>query len=707
MVSLPVHNEVIRAVAAKFMSVVGESELVPDDDTSVSSAYGSPSRPSSGKYSSPAKARSASRKKKGSQESVSSDTTDITDAQTAMIIKGVQAVIETRLEPTRANMGGSSVLAPDQDIRAALSPPSADFPNAHPPAPVSVGQHLAKSYVHLWRCLLDINCSDPHPIVVMAAKAVIFQVKVEVRMCWVCLGEDDVIGWCVVQMIKEKLTAEPSEKSIDEISGAGRRSEGILGYRDIGKDSPRAGSHDIPASGKDSVTTAVRGKPLTPPLFVNITDNSGPQGGGANIRRPMSAGFALDAVNGHFNDKMISEMALVSTVYDWNRKFFLRPDMGYEPVDDLLSPEGRERSNRMSMREEIKDLANRIAESFRVIQDQGLTTLLEKDSADFSFEGNGGFGGGRSSTASNHDMPRSGMPAALLPSSLTRFESRGIIRVENAELTSNAMFHAFHDILAASDDKGVGVWSLESGTQIMHIDTASSKDESSAKFKNGSAFTTTVGSSLITSLTWVNESLDTLVMAGCEDGSVKIWRDVGNSIEEGLQKSNEGDILTTESSGVLLASAFHALPDISGGSVGSGLVMSWQQKGGLLSAGGNSSTIRLWDVSQEKCVTTFQTGMDTCLTAMVAQTASVRGGFDQHAMWGSGIANNRSNSFFPDDNGPVYAWTFAGFADGSIGIYDQRVDTRGGRVHAAKEHNSWIVSAHLRADVPEVIDQYF
>lgn len=38
----------------------------------------------------------------------------------------------------------------------------------------------------------------------------------------------------------------------------------------------------------------------------------------------------------------------------------------------------------------------------------------------------------------------------------------------------------------------------------------------------------------------------------------------------------------------------------------------------------------------------------------------------------------------------------------SPGVFDQRVSSYGGKVHAAKEHNSWIVSAHLRADIPEV-----
>jgi len=48
-------------------------------------------------------------------------------------------------------------------------------------------------------------------------------------------------------------------------------------------------------------------------------------------------------------------------------------------------------------------------------------------------------------------------------------------------------------------------------------------------------------------------------------------------------------------------------------------------------------------------------------------------------------------------------WTFAGFADGTIGIYDERVYANGGRVHQARHHKSWIISAHIKVDTLEVI----
>ena len=365
---------------------------------------------------------------------------------------------------------------------------------------------------------------------------------------------------------------------------------------------------------------------------------------------------------------------------------------------------------RILMREEIKDLAKRIDESFRQIQDNGLTTLLEKDTSSISMDHYS-----TSSQPTNQEFQRQGMHVGLLPASLTKFESRGILRVENANLTSNAMFHAFHDILAISDDRGVGIWSLENGTQIMHLRASATtlgaqvfEPVVSSPGRNGKSSTNSNVNNgpkgpLITSMSWVNESLDSLVLVGCDDGTVKIWRDVGDSIEDSMKVMSEGytspENLTMASSGVVLASAFKALPDIAGGAVGSGMVLSWQQSSGLLSVGGNSSTVRLWDVSQEKCVTVFQTGVETCLTTLVSQTASFQNNISETS-WGAGIVGSGNSS--PSSNA-LFAWSFAGFADGSIGIYDQRVDTRGGRVHLAKEHNSWIVSAHLRADIPEVV----
>ncbi len=61
------------------------------------------------------------------------------------------------------------------------------------------------------------------------------------------------------------------------------------------------------------------------------------------------------------------------------------------------------------------------------------------------------------------------------------------------------------------------------------------------------------------------------------------------------------------------------------------------------------------------------------------------------------------SNFSDEDSAVPLTWTFAGFADGSIGVFDERVPLSGGRVHLSREHDAWIIAAYLRSDVPELI----
>jgi hypothetical protein len=210
----------------------------------------------------------------------------------------------------------------------------------------------------------------------------------------------------------------------------------------------------------------------------------------------------------------------------------------------------------------------------------------------------------------------------------------------------------------------------------------------------------------------------------------------GGSGGGGSDLSGGSPSASTTSPGVTLASAFQALPDISPRGVGgSGLITSWQQSSGMLAVGGNSATIRLWDVAREMCVTTFHTDVETCLTCLVSQAAvysqassssssssASQGSLSSQGLssmefseagatssssasahpvpsWGDAVASSAqaargggnssssssSNAFnsapdgMPGGNGrglgsnkpleSTFAWSFAGFADGSIGKY--------------------------------------
>jgi regulator-associated protein of mTOR len=282
----------------------------------------------------------------------------------------------------------------------------------------------------------------------------------------------------------------------------------------------------------------------------------------------------------------------------------------------------------------------------------------------------------------------------------TKFEQRTILNIENAQMTNHVMFHTFLDILAVSDGEEVGVWNLSNGSRVMNVrppprqshiirrahSRGSGSDRPSREFldRGGS-------DPRVTAMQWVNESHDALLMLGADNGTVTLWRDTSVSDTGSIDGTSRSD---SSSSGSIsrggggsggdahestsIASGFFALPDVADTTRGSGLVMSWQQSSGTLVVGGNSNTLRLWDLGREQCVRVFSTGFDTCTTALASR-----------AVTGPEGEKNLS-------------WTFAGFADGSIAVFDERVQGTG-CVSSAREHSAWVVSAQFRPDVPEII----
>ncbi len=78
----------------------------------------------------------------------------------------------------------------------------------------------------------------------------------------------------------------------------------------------------------------------------------------------------------------------------------------------------------------------------------------------------------------------------------------------------------------------------------------------------------------------------------------------------------------TPNTSLTVATSFLALPDIAETSRGSGLITAFNQESGILTVGGNSPTIRLWDLSREQCVRIFNTGLDTCTSAIAVKPLS-------------------------------------------------------------------------------------
>ena len=401
------------------------------------------------------------------------------------------------------------------------------------------------------------------------------------------------------------------------------------------------------------------GKPAPSPFFPETGGLLGNTGG----LLPMSNSIDnLYLMTDKSLEKSILEMEndplLISHLYDWSKRLFLSPDDGFDAYSDDMSEEGNNRLYRDKKLQEVLKIDRQLAAVFKEVDDRQDHILDRKAKDEIS-------------------VTKASI-VATLPQSYTKFEQKTILNIENNE-TTLVLFHAFQDILSVSDGHKVSIWSLINGSKVLEINTkldslgiktsrsntvVSTPVTSSKRTPSPSPTVsyTSNNAARITAMSWINESYDSLLMIGSDDGSVKVFKDASNS-----------DMLSPDGAAtpnVTLATAFVALPDVAETSRGSGMVLSYLQHTGNLIVGGNSSSIRVWDLAREQCVRAFATGLDTCTTALASQSVYSSNG------------NSNSSNYAPSTGtGSLLSWTFAGFADGSIGIFDERVGSIGGQVH--------------------------
>jgi hypothetical protein len=444
----------------------------------------------------------------------------------------------------------------------------------------------------------------------------------------------------------------------------------------------------------------------------------------------------------------------------------------YDPYQDPLSIESNNRSYRLMKLQEVLNNDKILYELFKDVEDR--PELSKHDIAPGGGGGGLNIGGGGGINNMTNSGSRSNAAASLssITHSSCKFEQKSTLKMDSPMTTSLLMFHAFHDILVVASESSANIWSLTSHNRIVEVKNRHSLKYISGYEQNSSSLAhtpskstrlpqvTTSASSTnssydnslftplsharITSMVWINESYDSLLLLGSDDGVIKVWKDnsfsdvnaftgpgtggntsastgvnTSDSTSSNIRPSSHSPSLggmnnnnNNNSNGIELATAFSALPDIAETSRGSGIVVSWQQTAGTLVVGGNSNTIRVWDLGREQNVRVFYTGIETCLTAMTTNTVSsyhsTTSNFNDtnsssHTSYhqlqqGAGGGADPTN----DGSSPV-TWTFAGFADGSIAVYDERVQSNGGRVHFSHTHGTWVNYVHLRADVPEVV----
>jgi len=243
-------------------------------------------------------------------------------------------------------------------------------------------------------------------------------------------------------------------------------------------------------------------------------------------------------------------------------------------------------------------------------------------------------------------------------------------------------FHPYEPALIVCDGaNSISVWDVN-------------ETKRSVSFSNGNP-----KGSRMTSASWMNEMTTSLLLAGSDDGTVRVW----DGILDGFGRmSNEPP---------RLLSAFSAAPDLVAGQRGSGLVTEWQQFSGRLIAGGNSNLIRCWDIEAERCANALESNVGACVT-----TLTTAWDFDMFGYGGIGGGGALGSPSARGYSGIGPDIVVAGYGDGSLKVFDIRAqrkpvgDTpadlsnvngaKGTRTLRARrkqlmqyaEHESWIVN---------------
>ncbi|KAL1999694.1 hypothetical protein VTN02DRAFT_4155 [Thermoascus thermophilus] len=161
--------------------------------------------------------------------------------------------------------------------------------------------------------------------------------------------------------------------------------------------------------------------------------------------------------------------------------------------------------------------------------------------------------------------------------------------------------------------------------------------------------------SKINEIRYINEDDQALLMTGSSDGVLKVFRNYesGKNVE--------------------IVTAFRALPELIPSNRNAGLVFDWQQGQGKALVAGDVKVIRVWNAATEVCTNDISARSGSCITSLTS---------DQVA----------GNIFI------------AGFGDGAVRVFDQRLKPTTAMVKVWREHKQWITNVHMqRGGVRELI----
>lgn len=185
--------------------------------------------------------------------------------------------------------------------------------------------------------------------------------------------------------------------------------------------------------------------------------------------------------------------------------------------------------------------------------------------------------------------------------------------------------------------------------------------------------------SRVTAVEFINAHDKTIILAGYEDGSVRIWRPPPT---DGMVKESKlvtawqaiGDVTRSK----YQSNATNATSSGNGGGIGGSastspatdLCIVWQQRSQSCAIAGDPSYIRCWNVETELKTADIRTGSDSSIVTLTTAPNEILA---------------------------------AGFADGSVRLYDKRLPTADAKIMTFRESSTAILAVCLRDDCERLI----
>eukprot|EP01035_Chromulina_nebulosa_P018908 gene18908-24711_t len=540
--------------------------------------------------------------------------------------------------------------------------PSSISPNATLP----VAGMMAAAYVRFWLAIYEVRGKDPNISIAKAANLLCLRIHDQISI-------DDKRNKTYNESFNELVTSITStainEVSSNELNIITDNQVAIGQYQPLSpvgltsklRDNQKRSNNKFvkPIPFENIVNDDSRNNSTSSELSKSLLFGISNQSGSFLLNNARSTSIDSSIINDHRSYEENADNPFdmpVSSYYYWTKKMLFKTNKADEFSNDPFSCEGNNRLYREMKYSEACSIVNKIVEIYKVLDDS--TDYYIRDRK----------------TKEENQMARSAVIAAM-PLNLVKFDQKLIINIENAKMTSSILFHPFHDIIATTDGRNVKMWSIATGNMLLDV-------------------------------------LNSHNHLGSDNGNVTVWKDISESIESinNVSISNESNssydkhsLLYSSSSNnkLSVASSFIALPDIADTNRGSGLISSWIQESGTLVAAGNSPTIRVWDLKYEKCIRVFTTGLDTCTTTIASKSVSssffTRGAMDLTPSQMSSNSHANEYSHTP-------TWTFAGFADGTVSIFDEKLSSLSGKAQSVRaESSGWIIAAYTRHDLPQVI----